>query len=186
MSAGQISSHYARALLKFVSEEGCGEIVCRQARRLGTALDSLAELRHVISDPGAVKPAEKMDLLRSTLLPEDMAPQLEKFLSLVLKNGRIGDIRLILRSFMTMWYEANDIHFASIVTASDAPEWLEEKMKSAIGQRIGGKVSLEERVDPSIIGGAILTVDGYRLDASVSGQLQLIREKFIEKNKRIV
>lgn len=50
----------------------------------------------------------------------------------------------------------------------------------------GGEVRLEEKADPDIIGGLVLTVGDYRLDASVRGQLETLRKEFIDKNKRIV
>ena len=41
-------------------------------------------------------------------------------------------------------------------------------------------------VDPSLIGGFVFDIDDAIIDKSVSRQLELIREQFIEKNRRIV
>ena len=59
-----------------------------------------------------------------------------------------------------------------------------EEMKRFLQLVIDGK--REKFLDPSIIGGYIMEIDGYRLDASVANQLRNIRRQFIDKNRRIV
>ena len=45
---------------------------------------------------------------------------------------------------------------------------------------------LETEVDPELIGGYRVEVDGKMLDATVRRQLQVLRRDFIEKTNRIV
>ena len=45
---------------------------------------------------------------------------------------------------------------------------------------------MEESVDPSLIGGFVLDLEDYRLDASVSRQIEDIRRQLVQKNNRIV
>ena len=49
-----------------------------------------------------------------------------------------------------------------------------------------GKLTVEESINPDLIGGLVVEVDGYRYDASVRTALKTIEEQFVEKNKRIV
>ena len=42
------------------------------------------------------------------------------------------------------------------------------------------------KVDPDIIGGGILEIGYWRIDASIAGQLKRVKKQFIEKNRRIV
>ena len=41
-------------------------------------------------------------------------------------------------------------------------------------------------MDPDLVGGFVFDLEDYLLDASVRRQLDLIREQFIEKNRRII
>ena len=41
-------------------------------------------------------------------------------------------------------------------------------------------------MDPDLVGGFVFDLEDYLLDASVRHQLDLIREQFIEKNRRII
>jgi F-type H+-transporting ATPase subunit delta len=40
---------------------------------------------------------------------------------------------------------------------------------------------LETKVDPELIGGAVFRFGGQRLDGSVRGQLQTLRERMLER-----
>ena len=59
-------------------------------------------------------------------------------------------------------------------------------MRALVRSTTGDDVVFEVTVDPSLVGGFVLDLDDYLLDASVKRQLDLIREQFIERNRRIV
>ena len=186
MNTGIISSRYAKALLRFSSEEGDSEKTCSQAMTLEKAFKDLPELRQIMSDPAAVSMEDKMSLMVSALGDEPMTGSLRKFLELVLRAGRIDDIRFILRSFINQYFKSRNIRFATIVTANEPDPPLVEKIRTAAKQRLGGEIMIETKVDPSIIGGIIFTVDDYRVDSSVKTQLETLAKEFTDRNKRIV
>lgn len=137
-----------------------------------------------------------------------MAQELHKFLELLIRNGRIGDVRLVLTTFVTEYYRSRHIKRARLVVADPAlldPEptpsdpvpvegslrqaqrpALESRLRELIGKETGCELLLEAKVDPSLIGGFVFEVEDMILDASVSRQLDVIRHQFIEKNRRIV
>ena len=51
---------------------------------------------------------------------------------------------------------------------------------------LGKKIELEQSVIPEIVGGFILDVDDYRIDASVVAQVNKIKRTLLDKNRRIV
>lgn len=59
-------------------------------------------------------------------------------------------------------------------------------MQKLAAERMHGKVILEEKVDKNLIGGYVIELAGYRLDASVANQLKRVKQQFIAKNRRIV
>ena len=158
MNTGVISRRYAKALLKYVAESGRGEEVYTQVKAL-------------LADPDSV--------------PRPLCKDLQKFSALLVKNGRMPYARLILGSFISQYEAQNDIHVARIKTAVDSPA-LQEKLRDYVRKTVEGTIHFEEEVDPSLIGGFVLEVDGHLMDASVSRQLDDIRHQLIEQNKRIV
>ena len=186
MDTGVISSRYAEALLRYVSETGGGEAVCAQVMKLEKALKDVPELRKVMEDPKAVSAREKLSLFESALDGESMAPELSKFISLVLDKGRIDHIRIIFHSFVAKYNAQKGVRYAHLKTAVEPSEELLERLKALVKKETGLDAIIRVTVDPSLIGGFVFDIDDYMIDASVSRQLELIRRQFIEKNRRIV
>ena len=158
MNTGIISTRYAKALLMFTEENGSGERVC-------------AQVREILKDP------DKM--------PQRLEPDFERFISLVSRNGRMEDIRFILRSFVGMYYRSKGMRIATLVSAVPSPG-LEDRLHKMREDKFGCKIVFESSVDPSLVGGFLVTVDDYLLDASVRSQVETIRRQFITLNNRIV
>lgn len=206
MNTGIIATRYATALLKLVEETGSGELVAAQVQVIEKALDEVPDFRRAVDDP-AVAAVQKISLFEASL-KDSMAQELHKFLELLIRNGRIGDVRLVLTTFVTEYYRSRHIKRARLVVADPAlldPEptpsdpvpvegslrqaqrpALESRLRELIGKETGCELLLETKVDPSLIGGFVSEVEDMILDASVSRQLDVIRHQFIEKNRRIV
>jgi len=186
MDTGVISSRYATALLRYVEETGGGDAVCAQVMKLEDALGKLPELVRALDDPAVVSDEEKLSLFASALGDTPMAPELKRFIQLVLDKGRIDHIRLIFHSFVDMYHASKGLRFAHLTTAAAPTEELLTRLKALVKQYTGMDAVIETKVDPSLIGGFVFDIDDYLMDASVSRQLELIRRQFIEKNRRIV
>ncbi len=206
MNTGIIATRYATALLKLVEETGSGELVAAQVQVIEKALDEVPDFRRAVDDP-AVAAVQKISLFEASL-KDSMAQELHKFLELLIRNGRIGDVRLVLTTFVTEYYRSRHIKRARLVVADPAlldPEptpsdpvpvegslrqaqrlTLESRLRDLIEKQTGCRLILKTEVNPSIIGGFVFEVEDTVLDASVSRQLDFIRRQFIEKNRRIV
>ncbi len=185
MNTGLVSSRYAKALLKFAMENGTEKQVYAQVMTLHERLSSLPQLRELIDYPKHLPDSSKLELLESALGEEKMAPELHRFICLVMKNHRTRLLRLMFVSFIFQYREAHGIKLSKLVTAVPDTE-LERKLERIIKERKGDSVLFEHRIDPDILGGFIFEIDGYRLDASTASQLKSVRRQFIEKNRRIV
>lgn len=158
MNSGIISSRYATALLKRVTETGRGQQVCDQVEQL---------------------------LENPEVLIQSLEPDLKSFVEVIAKNGRQEYLKLALNTFVRKYYESAGIKMALLTTAAPAPG-LEEKLSALIHEKMGCSVKMKTKVDPNLIGGFTFVVDDLLLDASVSRQIDLIRRELIEKTNRIV
>lgn len=182
MNTGVVISRYAEALLKYAAESEDADVICTQALTLEKALGDYPKLREALSNPVACTPGQKMSLLRAAL-GGDMDAHLEAFAELVIRKGRASMLRMMLHAFADRYFHMRNIVRASLVTAVPSDE-LEKKVSDIVGNLTGGRVMIDSRVDPSLIGGFILTIDDKRIDASVKGRLESFRRQFVEQNKR--
>lgn len=158
MNSGIISTRYAKALLKLVDETGNGDAVYNQ-------------IRQVLESPDD--------------MPSRWEPELHEFVQLLVRNKRTRHIKYIFHTFLDMYNASRGRIIAHLKTAVPSPS-LEERLKPLLEKKLGREVLLDASVDPSIIGGFVLTVDDQMLDASVSHQIEEIRGQLSDKNKRIV
>lgn len=158
MNLGIATKRYATALLRFTRKTGGGERVCMQA--LG-----------ILRDPH--------------MLPDPMAPELERFVALLAERKRTDKLPGILRAYVDMYCEDAGLKHV-VLTSSVKSQELEDRVRASIQERSGCRVILESLVDPALVGGFRIEFDGLMLDASVQRQLEQLRRQFTEKNNRIV
>lgn len=158
MNSGIISTRYAKSLLKLVNETGNGEAVYNQ-------------IQEILQNPDR--------------MPSEWEPELQRFVQLLVQNKRIEYIKYIFHTFLNLYNTSRGRVTAQLKTAVPA-SYLEERLKALLEEKLGGEVLLDVSVDPSLIGGFVLTIDDKMLDASVSRQIEEIRGQFLDKNKRIV
>lgn len=186
MNNAIIATRYARSLVKYVQETGNGALVSSQARSLVRALEAVPELQRMMEAKDVVSDADKNKLLRSALGGE-VSPEMGRFLSLVIGNGRAALLKDILRDFVDMYYESVGVLRVRLAVSQEPSEAFLQRIKALVAQKSGAsEVIIDVDVDPSLIGGFVLDVEDYLLDASVKRQLEIIREEFIERNRRII
>jgi F-type H+-transporting ATPase subunit delta len=186
MNRAIVITRYARALVRYVRDNGQGDVVCSEAEVLLKALHDVPDLARMVEAANdVVSEFDKKKLLQSAL-GNRMSPELSRFLTLLNKNGRMELVGDILRDFVDMYHRSVGIRKAQLVTVGEPSERLLQRLKALVKSKTGDDVIIEVVVDPSIVGGFIFDIDDYLLDASVKRQLDLIREEFIERNRRII
>lgn len=158
MNTGAITKRYATALLRLTQESGRGSQVCSQVRAM---------------------------LRDSNRIPASLEPDLQKFIALLARKGRTDYLRRIFRTYVDLYCESVGLRHVTLTSAVPSPE-LERRVRAELEGRFGSNVLIETEVDPALIGGYRVEVDGRMMDASVRRQLQILEREFIEKNKRIV
>ena len=100
-------------------------------------------------------------------------------LDIITRKNRESLLPAIADTFHKAYNEYHGIGFASI-TSSVA---LDSKLKAQIekvAQQLSNrsKTELEEKVDPSLIGGFILNVGDKQIDASIASKLRILKHSF--------
>ena len=105
---------------------------------------------------------------------------------MLLKNKREAQIQNIMLKYIDFYREQKNIRYGKLTTAVEVDQAAENRLMKLVADRFGGTLELEKVVDPEILGGFKLEVDNMRWDASIAGQLQNIRNEYIERNRKIV
>ena len=166
---------YARALLDVATEKG-DDGLREELGELAAVLAGSPELRTVLVHPGI--PAEKKTAVLGALWGKDRpSPLLERLVALLVEKRRIELLPLIARAYTRLWNAARGIVEAEAVSAFPMEPAASHALSAAVGSVIGKQVELREQVDPSLVGGLLLRMEGRVYDGSVRARLRALRER---------
>ena len=184
MNAGLIAQRYAKALLKYVKETHNEELVYSQASLLVQSFQDIPQFRDALEHNPDLSNEDRLALMR-TALSADLCDELRRFVQLVHSHSRMEYFSRMLNVFIDRYRESRNIKVGTLITAVPQEE-LQKRLEALMGADTGGIVNLSSKVDDSLIGGFVLQVGDMRMDASVSGQFQRIRNALVENDNRII
>lgn len=169
MNNGKISIRYAKALLSSAKEAKVEEQVYSEMTTLDSAFAQIQLLKQAMTNPTLTK-EDKIKLLNSVF--NNKASKLTQgFINLVVENGREDYFHRIALSFQELYRKEKNIVVTHLTTAIELDEPLKKKIIQSVEEQENSKVELRTEINPDIIGGYILDIDGKRLDASIIRQL---------------
>lgn len=184
MNVGVVASRYAKALLKYVQETGNGDRVYSQVCVIVQRMSEYPQLKDYVEARTEIGPDKKLKLLNAAL-GEELSPEISGFIALVFKRRRSGCLFRMFHSFIDQYRVAANVRVGTLVTALPAEE-LRSGLEAVFADKTGSEVHLESEVDPSIVGGFVLRMDDWRLDASVDAQLRRIKAALVSDDGRLV
>ena len=176
MDNGKISVRYARALFQLAQEQGCEEAVYDGLTRLvHNYVLAIAQFNEVLADP-IVAREEKVKLVEMAV-GEPMHDCLKQFIAFVADQKREDKMFLIALKYMEMYRAKHNILSTRVTTATELSEDSYDKIQAFIKQTFEADAEMDIHIDPSLIGGFILDIENTRMDASVAGQLNALKNK---------
>lgn len=107
--------------------------------------------------------------------------ELGLFLNRLLEKGRFGMFHQIVQNFKTLAYGTLGLLEGRIVTATPLEAKTREELIQKLENNFSKKIELNEEVDPSLIGGGILTIQDQRIDFSLKGKLNRLKQDLKER-----
>jgi F-type H+-transporting ATPase subunit delta len=169
---------YATALLELASEQGTINAIRQQLNRLVEVLAASKELRVAFSNP-TLTTAERLAVVRALVGPLGLSRTCQNFLFVLAEKGRLAVLDDIVQVFSTLADERTGVVRTEVVSSVPVTEGQLMRLKAALGKMTGKTVKLETRVDPDLIGGLQIHVDGTVYDTSIATQLQKLRETIL-------
>jgi F-type H+-transporting ATPase subunit delta len=167
---------YAQALFDAAKEQGRLEQAHADLSDFAAAVDDVPELRGVLRNP-QLDPRAKRELLEQLVGGADELVQ--NFLRLTAEKGRIGEIDEIAREFDRLVAAEERRLNVELTTAYELSEDEATALLKQIEQASGRKIEATRKVDPALIGGFVLQAGSMRVDASVRGRLNRLREELV-------
>jgi F-type H+-transporting ATPase subunit delta len=141
---------------------------------IAAALGEVPELADVLSNP-ETEASVKADVLAQIVGGADEL--VSNFLRLLVEKGRASEVRSIAAELDSLVDAQEGILDVELTTAHQLSEDEFGSILGRIEKASGRKIQATRSVDPDLIGGIVLQAGSMRLDASVRGRLERLRQE---------
>ncbi len=169
-----VSSEYAQALFMLAMEKNSGE---KFEKALDLVTDAFAEnpmYMEFLESPG-IPLSERLGAIESAFsaaLPRDVL----SFLKLLCEKRYIAQFNDCVVQYKALLNEVNSVSTASVTSAVELSEQEKNALKEKLESLSGHTVVIEYTVDPSILGGLIVEIDGKVMDSSLQKHLKDVKD----------
>jgi F-type H+-transporting ATPase subunit delta len=166
---------YAKAILDIAQSSANAQAVNNDMKLIADTVSGNAELKQFLSSP-VIKLESKKEALAKIFT--NLQPETTKLFQLLNENKRFEIVEHIAKQYNLLFDEANGIEVAKVTTAVAITPELENKVLEKISTFSNKKVTIENIIDPSIIGGFILRIGDKQFNASVASKLNELKREF--------
>jgi ATP synthase F1 delta subunit len=170
----EIAEVYARSLFEVAKEHDALDDVREQLGTFSQALEDDREVSIFFFSP-YFSTEEKKDGLHRAV--EGANPIFMNFLEALLERHRMPAIYRIRARYEALWEEEHKLLAVEVTSAIELDESIVNEIGERIGEQAGRKIELSSKVDPDILGGIVLRVGNFILDASIRNRLNQLRKQ---------
>jgi ATP synthase F1 delta subunit len=170
----EIAQVYARSLFEVASEQGKLDVVKQQLDEVARALHENRELAVFFFSPYFSAEEKKSGLHRAV---EGADPVVMNFLEALIERHRMPVIFRIRTDFETLYDKTNKLLPVTVTSAVELDAETIASLGRRIGEQTGNEIELSSKVDPEILGGIVLRVGNFIMDASIRTRLEQLRRE---------
>ena len=167
---------YAEALLEAAKENKRLDRVRTDFDDFAAAVQTSDELRGFLANP-QIEEETKRQALEDLLSGSD--DLFLNFTRLLVEKDRIAELENVYEEWGRLLAREERVLELELITAVELSEKEAERVVKEIEEASGRRVEASRSVDPGLIGGLVVRAGSLRLDASVRGRLEQLREELI-------
>jgi F-type H+-transporting ATPase subunit delta len=170
----EVAQVYARALFEVASERDVLDTVKEQLAQFVDALSEDHNLAVFFYSPYFSTEEKKQGLGRTV---EGADETLMNFLETLVERHRMPEIFRIRSRYEELWDLERKLLPVEVTSAVELDEATIRSIGDRISQQTGNQIELTTVVDPGVLGGIILRVGNFVLDASIQSRLNDLRKQ---------
>ena len=174
MSGIRAAIRYAKAILEIADSKGVASEVSSDMTLIATTITGNSEFTHFIQNP-LIKTDTKKNVVLEVFA--SVNPVTQSLFHLLLENKRFEILAAIAVEYNNLFDVMNGVEVAKVTTAFPMDAALEAKVLAKIATFSDKKVTIENTVDASIIGGFILRIGDKQYNASVANRLHVLKRE---------
>jgi F-type H+-transporting ATPase subunit delta len=168
--ASGLADRYAAALFDLADERKELDAVAGDLQRVREMLRESEDLRRLVRSPVLSREDQRRAIL-ALAERAGLSPLARNFLGLIAQNRRLFAVPEMIEAYLARLAERRGEMTAEVVTAQPLSDDQRRRLDEQLRQAMGKKVSVDVRVDPSLLGGLTVKVGSRMVDASLKTKL---------------
>ena len=169
----ELAKRYGGSLYDLAAEEKLTEELLQELQTAVDSIEAEPQYKRLLATPGVPKKE------RCALLDEAFRGKVHlyvlNFLKILCEKGTLRELPGCARAFRVKYNQAHGILEATATSAipmtAEQTERLHEKLEAVTGK----KIDLKTKVEPGVLGGIRLDIEGTELDGTVQNRLASLR-----------
>jgi len=174
MASTRAAIRYAKAILEIAESKGVAVAVSEDMNSIASTINGNLELSTFIQNPTLKVEVKEKALLEVFANTNSVTKML---FHLLFENKRFEILEAIALEYNNLFDIMNGVEVAKVTTAIPMDAALEAKVLAKIATLSDKKITIENIVDASIIGGFILRIGDKQYNASIANRLQLLKRE---------
>lgn len=169
-----IATRYATALYELADEQKALDEVAEDLSTVRDLIDESDDLRRLIRSP-LFSRADQAKAMAAVLDKAGIGDLVTRFVAVVADNRRLFILAEMIDAYRRILAERRGEVAAEVVSAAELTDEQLNRITDQVREATGGKVAIETRIDPSLIGGLIVRVGSRMVDNSLRTKLQRLQ-----------
>lgn len=170
----EIAANYGQALYDLACEEGLEEQLLQELETLEKVFSGEPEFIRLLASPNLSKD-ERCGIADKIAL-DRVHPYVCNTLKLMIEKGVVGSFCDCCKKYRMLYDDGHGIVAVTAVSAVELTGEQLNRLKDKLCSATGKTVRIQNRIDPSCMGGLRLDYDGKQLDGTVRTRLNSLRE----------
>lgn len=179
MSELTVGARYAKSLIDLAEEQKSLEVVKTDMDLFVQTLKASPELQAVLRNP-IIKHDKKIKILEA-VFAKNISKATDGFFKIMINKSRGELLYFAAQEFVNQYNIKKNIVKATIVSATPLSKDNEAKITALLKTETGANIILQTKVDPSLIGGFVLTVGDRQVNTSIADKLKKLKSDFANK-----
>ena len=168
-----LAGRYATALFGLARDEKQIDAVTRSLDSIEAALAESGDFRALATSPliGRADSARAIEALVPSL---GLDPITARFLGVLASNGRLGELRNVVRAVRQLAAGHRGETNAVVTSAHPLSDTQIAALRDQLKARVGRDVTIDAQVDPALLGGLVVRLGSQMIDASIRTKLNTL------------
>ena len=173
----RLASRYAKSLIDLAVERGQLEQVHQDMQWLQSVCKSNRDFVNLLRSP--IIKGEVKQKIMSAVTGSSLSELTNAFIRLLISKTRESFLPEIAAAAISLYKQNKNIQTVQLTTASAVSDNIRTAIIEQVKKSAGFEnIELEEKIDPSLIGGFVLQVGDKLVDASIAYDLKAIAKQF--------